>query len=64
MVLGGGRFLMSEVALSRGTSLIRNSAPLGPYSRTKHRALWWPSGGWRFLMNEVALYTTKPSPFM
>ena len=26
----------------RGTSLIRNSAPLGPYSRTKHRALWWP----------------------
>ena len=23
------------------TSLIRNSAPLGPYSRTKPRALWW-----------------------
>ena len=29
----------------RGTSLVRNSAPPGPYSRTKHRALWWPSGG-------------------
>jgi len=25
----------------RGTSLIRNSAPLGPYSRTMHRPLWW-----------------------
>ena len=25
----------------RGTSLIRNSPPLGPYSRTKPRALWW-----------------------
>ena len=24
----------------RGTSLIRNSAPLGPYSRTMPRALW------------------------
>jgi len=26
----------------RGTSLIRNSAPLGLYSRTMARALWWP----------------------
>jgi len=25
----------------RGTSLIRNSAPLGPYSRTMPRILWW-----------------------
>ena len=25
----------------RGTSLIRNSAPLGPYSRNMPRALWW-----------------------
>ena len=25
----------------RGTSLIRNSAPIGPYRGTKHRALWW-----------------------
>ena len=29
-------------ALHRGTSLIRNSAPLGPYSRSMHRVLWWP----------------------
>ena len=25
----------------RGTSLIRNSVPLGPYSRNVPRALWW-----------------------
>ena len=25
----------------RGTSLIRNSPPLGPYSRPMPRALWW-----------------------
>jgi len=25
----------------RGTSLIRNSAPLGPYSRNMSGALWW-----------------------
>ena len=25
----------------RGTSLIRNCPPLGPYSRTMPRALWW-----------------------
>ena len=25
----------------RGTSLMRNSPPLGPYSRTMSRALWW-----------------------
>ena len=29
----------------RGTSLIRNNAPLGPYSRTKPVALWWSLGG-------------------
>ena len=31
----------------RGTSLIRNSASLGPYSRTMHRTLWkpWLGGG-------------------
>ena len=27
--------------LYRGTSLIRNSLPLGPYSRPVPRALWW-----------------------
>ena len=35
-------------ALSRGTSLIRNSSPLGPYSRTIPRALWWAWGGGAF----------------
>jgi len=35
----------------RGTSLIRNRAPLGPYSRTMPRAI----GGGRFLMSEVPL---------
>ena len=39
----------------RGTSLIRNIAPLGPYSRTMPRALWWPKGEWLFLMSEVPL---------
>jgi hypothetical protein len=29
----------------RGTSLKRNSAPIGPYSRTMLRALWWSYGG-------------------
>ena len=29
----------------RGTSLIRNSRPLGPYNRTTSRALRWSQGG-------------------
>ncbi|KAJ1489294.1 pre-mRNA splicing factor component-domain-containing protein [Baffinella frigidus] len=33
----------------RGTSLIRNRPPLGPYSRTMPRALRWSQGGGRFL---------------
>ena len=39
----------------RGTSLIRNSRRLGPYSRTKPRALWWSQGGSSFLLSEVPL---------
>ena len=39
----------------RGTSLIRNSAPLRPYGRTMPRALWWPRGRVLFLMSEVPL---------
>ena len=27
-----------------GTSLIKNSAPLGPYSRPMPRAMWWSQG--------------------
>ena len=29
----------------RGTSLIRKHVPVGPYSRTMPRALWWSQGG-------------------
>jgi len=38
-----------------GTSLIRNSGILCPYSRTMHRALWWVLGRGRLLMSEVPL---------
>ena len=34
-------FLIALSRPYRGTSLIRNSDPLGPYSRTMPRALWW-----------------------
>ena len=33
-------FGISGVYMYRGTSLIRNSSPLAPYSRTMPRALW------------------------
>ena len=39
----------------RGTLLIRNSAPLGPYSRTMPGPLWWSYGEVLFLMSEVPL---------
>ena len=46
-----------DMVWCRGTSLIRNSAPLAPYDRTMPRALWWSLGGslggWMFLMSEV-----------
>jgi len=34
-------FVFETPASSRGNSLIRNNAPLGPYSRTMPRALRW-----------------------
>jgi hypothetical protein len=37
----------------RGALLIRNRAPLGPYSRTLPRALGGPSGEGRFLVRQV-----------
>ena len=43
----------------RGTLLIRNSAPLGPYSRPMPRVLGGSQGGGRFLMGEVSLYGHK-----
>ena len=49
----------------RRTSLIRNSTPIGPYSRTMSRVLWWFKGGRLFLMSEVPLYGAPPSaPFV
>ena len=33
----------------RGTSFIRNTPLLGPYSRTMPRVLWWFKGGCCFL---------------
>ena len=49
-------------ALHRGTSLIRNSASLGPYGRTAPRALWWSQGGGLFLMSEVPLQVLRYVP--
>ena len=51
------KFLMSEkkTVLYRGTSLIRNSGRLEPYSRNMPRALWQSQGGGQLLMSEVAL---------
>ena len=39
----------------RGTSLIRNTSILGPYSRTLPRVLLWSQGGELFLISEVLL---------
>jgi hypothetical protein len=39
----------------RGTSLLRNSASLGPTIRTRPRALWLSYGGVLFLVSEVTL---------
>ena len=44
--------------LYRGNSLIRNRAPLGPYSRFLPRAVWWSNVGGMFLMSEVPLNST------
>ena len=46
-----------EAVVYRGTSLIINSPPLGPYSSTKPRALRWSWRGGLFLMSEVLLYS-------
>ena len=41
--------LAGALTMCRGTSLIRNSALLEPYSRPMHGALWWVLGGCVFL---------------
>ena len=40
----------------RGTSLIRNRNPLGPYRRTMPGVVGGSQEGGRFLMSEVPLY--------
>jgi len=47
--------LSGEWSPHRGASLIRNSCPLGPCSRTMPRALRRPYGGILLVMSEVPL---------
>ena len=56
MLISTQASLLSADASYRGASLIRNCAPLGPYSRIMPRALWWANGGGRFIVSEVPLY--------
>ena len=53
--VSGRRRHMRNKGPYRGTSLIKNSAPLGPYSSPMPRPLWRSWGGGRFLMSEVPL---------
>ena len=46
----------------RVTSVIRNKAPLGPYSREMPRAPRQPEGGGLFLMSEVPLHRNAKVP--
>ena len=48
-----------ECVVYRGTSLIKNSAPLGPYSMNVPRALWWFQREGLFVISEVPLYTDE-----
>ena len=48
-------FLCVQHASYRGTSLIRTPPPLGPYSGTIPRVVWWSKGGGLFLMSKVPL---------
>ena len=51
-------FAVSSRTVYRSTSLIRNSTPLGPYSRTMHRALWWSWGVGRFYWGGTLVWRT------
>ena len=46
----------NTAATYRGTSLIRNTPPVGPYSSRMPRVLGGSQGGGLFLMSEVPLY--------
>ena len=56
-VQGSGFQVQGDGFGYRGTSLIRNHSPLGPYSRIMPRALMESQGGG--LMSEVPLYGFK-----
>jgi len=45
--------VLIKVSLSwdRGAPLIRNSPPLGPYTRPMPRALWWSYRGTSLMRN-------------
>ena len=49
------------MCMYRGTSLIRNSAPLGPYSRTIPRTIRWSESGVLVRMNEEPLLLGRAS---
>ena len=49
--------------LYRGTSLIRERAPLGPYRRPMLKVLGGSKVGGRFLMGEVPLYALRELGF-
>ena len=55
-LLGAGLLWYPGGGAYRGTSLIRTSAPLGPYSRTISRAIWWSWGKGLLLMSEIPLH--------
>ena len=60
--VGQPRLVCAPGEAYRGTSLIRNSVPLGPYSRKLPRAFWRPSGGELFLLSEVHLSSPSIQP--
>ena len=39
---GGVAATIARISHYRGTSLIRKRLPLGPYTRTMPRDMWWP----------------------
>ena len=44
----GSRVQGSGFGIDRGTSLIREQLPVGPYNSPMPRVLWGSSGGWAF----------------
>ena len=59
-----GRFIQlhQKGARYRGISPIRNSTPLGPYSRTMPRALWWPYEGGAVSYERGTPVSVSPRP--